>query len=276
MDGRTPSLGNAQIVCHCLLIETDREGLILVDTGLGLADVYHPNLRLSRFFQRLMRLPLKESETAARQIEQLGFDTKDVRHIVLTHLDFDHAGGLDDFPGATVHLLAAERAVADAQRSWLDRQRFRPQQWNRRDMWQTYAPAGEHWFGFECVRSLHGVAGDVLLVPLSGHTLGHAGVAVEYQGRWLLHAGDAFFHADEMDPIKPHCPPGLRLYQTFMEQDRAARLENQARLRELSRSFSDQVRVFCAHDEAEFAALSREHAAPMARPKPHVVPQYKN
>jgi glyoxylase-like metal-dependent hydrolase (beta-lactamase superfamily II) len=24
-----------------------------------------------------------------------------VRHIVLTHLDFDHAGGLEDFPEAT-------------------------------------------------------------------------------------------------------------------------------------------------------------------------------
>ena len=31
---------------------------------------------------------------------------EDVTDIVLTHLDFDHAGGLDDFPAATVHLRA--------------------------------------------------------------------------------------------------------------------------------------------------------------------------
>jgi glyoxylase-like metal-dependent hydrolase (beta-lactamase superfamily II) len=36
------------------------------------------------------------------QVQRLGFDPRDVRHIVLTHLDFDHAGGLDDFPHATV------------------------------------------------------------------------------------------------------------------------------------------------------------------------------
>jgi glyoxylase-like metal-dependent hydrolase (beta-lactamase superfamily II) len=30
--------------------------------------------------------------TAIRQLEQLGFDPRDVEHIVLSHLDFDHAG----------------------------------------------------------------------------------------------------------------------------------------------------------------------------------------
>ena len=43
--------------------------------------------------------------------------------MVLTHLDFDHAGGLDDFPAATVHLLAEERDAAVARRSALDRTR---------------------------------------------------------------------------------------------------------------------------------------------------------
>lgn len=45
-------------------------------------------------------------------------NVRDVRHIVLTHLDFDHAGGLDDFPEATVHMLQIERDVAVAQRSY--------------------------------------------------------------------------------------------------------------------------------------------------------------
>jgi glyoxylase-like metal-dependent hydrolase (beta-lactamase superfamily II) len=33
-----------------------------------------------------------------RQIERLGFRREDVRHIVITHFDFDHIGGLVDFP----------------------------------------------------------------------------------------------------------------------------------------------------------------------------------
>ncbi|MCT9113339.1 MBL fold metallo-hydrolase [Streptomyces mirabilis] len=39
---------------------------------------------------------------------ELGFDRTDVRHIVLTHFDADHIGGLSDFPHAQVHVTAAE------------------------------------------------------------------------------------------------------------------------------------------------------------------------
>jgi hypothetical protein len=74
--------------------------------------------------------------TAIRQIERLRLRPSDVRDVVLTHLDFDHAGGLDDFPGATVHLLKRERDAATAQRIWLDRQRIRPQQWSTSANWR--------------------------------------------------------------------------------------------------------------------------------------------
>lgn len=92
----------AHLVCHCLLIETDRHGLVLVDTGFGLKDVHHPHRwpepRIPLFFRSLLNIRLREAGTAARQVEALGFARSDVRHIVLTHLDFDHAGGLEDFP----------------------------------------------------------------------------------------------------------------------------------------------------------------------------------
>jgi len=60
---------------------------------------------LSRFFLFLLSPDFREEHTALRQIERLGYHPRDVRHIVLSHLDFDHAGGLDDFPHATVHML---------------------------------------------------------------------------------------------------------------------------------------------------------------------------
>ena len=130
MDGRSRSLlERGHLACHCLLIETP-DSLVLVDTGLGLRDVADPQSRLSRFFLTLLRPEFREQMTAVRQVERLGFDPADVRHILLSHLDFDHAGGLDDFPNATVHMLASEREHAVRQRSWLDRQRFRPQQWS--------------------------------------------------------------------------------------------------------------------------------------------------
>lgn len=259
MDGRTPGvLTRGQLCCHCLLVESG-QGLVLVDTGLGLRDCASPRTRLSAFFLALLSPDLREEMTAARQIERLGFRRGDVRHIVLTHLDFDHAGGLDDFPEASVHMMAAERDYAVLQKTWLDRQRFRPQQWyDTRPRWKVHAPdRGGRWFGFDCVSDIPGLPPELLMVPLPGHTHGHAGIAVRGDdGRWLLQAGDAYFHHREMDLQRPWCTPGLRLYQTLMEKDRRRRLGNQRRLRDLKRRHGAEVRICCGHDPVEFEQLT--------------------
>ena len=215
MTTRAPAHGKAGVferahfAAHCLLIESD-DGLVLVDSGLGLGDVADPEQRLSPFFLRVLKPEFRADMTAVRQIERMGFRSADVRDIVLTHLDFDTAGGLDDFPRARVHLLTRERDFAALQRTWLDRQRFRPQQWSTRNHWVTYTPDdNERWMGLPCVRHLCGLPPEVLLVPLAGHTLGHTGVAIQTEGGWLLHAGDAFFDPRELD-TSPRCRTGLR------------------------------------------------------------------
>jgi glyoxylase-like metal-dependent hydrolase (beta-lactamase superfamily II) len=275
MDGRTPGvLTRGHLCCHCLLLETDA-GLVLVDTGLGLGDCASPRTRLSAFFLALLKPEFREEMTAARQVEQLGYKRGDVRHIVLTHLDFDHAGGLDDFPNASIHMTDVEARYALLQKTWLDRQRFRPQQWgSTRPQWRVYGQdRGERWFGFDAVIDLHGLPDDILLVPLPGHTHGHAGVAVrDADGHWLLQAADAYFFHREMDLERPWCTPGLRFYQVLMEKDRKARLENQRRLRELRRAHGSQVTICCGHDPIEFEQLTgrpmgtpaREYAAGLA------------
>jgi glyoxylase-like metal-dependent hydrolase (beta-lactamase superfamily II) len=110
-DGRSDA-PQGVLVCHCLLIETDR-GLVLIDTGLApRMSIIRPNA-CRPFFLGLNIPQLRATETAVAQVRALGFDPADVRHIVVTHLDFDHAGGLEDFPNATVHVTAREKEVAD-------------------------------------------------------------------------------------------------------------------------------------------------------------------
>jgi glyoxylase-like metal-dependent hydrolase (beta-lactamase superfamily II) len=256
MDGVTRGLHSARLVCHVLLIESDR-GLILVDTGFGLRDVRESRPRLAEFFLDMLRPRFNESEAALRQVEALGFKREDVRHIVLTHLDFDHAGGIEDFPEARVHLLGAEFQAATHVRALIDVGRYRPAQWGDLARWRKYPMGGEKWFGFEAVRDLEGLPPDILLIPLVGHTWGHSGVAVYNEGRWLLHAGDAYFYRREIDWAGPVCPPGLRMYQRLMEVDRRMRLLNQRRLRLLNRDHSDEVKIFSSHDRVEFEKFIR-------------------
>jgi glyoxylase-like metal-dependent hydrolase (beta-lactamase superfamily II) len=244
----------ANICTHCLLIETGR-GLVLVDTGYGLQDVRRPHARLARTWPAVLNVDYQEADTALRQVEALGFSAHDVRDIVLTHLDFDHAGGIEDFPEARIHVMEAERDAAEnKRRGFVARQRYRTLQWDDVRDWRTYAAGGERWFGFATVRDLDGLPPEILMVPLPGHTAGHAGVAIDTGGGWLLHAGDAYLHGAQMR-LHPGLPPGLRIYESIMDTDRRARRRNQERLRELRCNHGSEVRVFCSHDTQELAAL---------------------
>lgn len=249
-------------VTHCLLIETG-QGLVLVDTGYGLQDVEQPRARLAWTWPTLLNARLSEGETALRQLEALGFSAGDVRHIVLTHLDFDHAGGIEDFPHARVHVMETERVAAERKRrGFATRQRYRPMQWDAVRDWRTYATGGERWFGFDAVHDLDGLPPEILMVPLRGHTSGHAGVAVQTGDGWLLNAGDAYLHRGQMDVAHPHCPWGLRAYQAIMDTDRPARRANQDRLRELKSSHGGAVTIFCSHDQHELMAFRGKTQVP--------------
>jgi len=251
--GRGGWLEPARLVAHCLLIEAG-DGLVLVDTGLGTPEADDPNL--IPFLTRLAIAPRPAmAETAIRQIEALGLDPGDVTHVIPTHLDFDHAGGLPDFPAAQVHVHAAELAAA-SDPPLPERLRYMQVQWAHGPKWVEHSAWGEQWFGFESVRPIEGIDAEIALIPLLGHSSGHCGVAVKDERGWLLHCGDAYFTASEV--ATPHsCPAGLSIFETVMGTDGKARRANQERLRELARDHGDEVRLICSHDESE---LERERA----------------
>ena len=242
-----------RFACHVLLIETE-QGLVLVDTALGTEALASPAAWTSPSFVRLVRPQIDESRTALRQLEARGFSAGDVRHVVLTHLDTDHAGGLADFPGAEVHLLAEEHAAASARATLRDRERYNPRHWAHGPLWRLHRPRGERWYGFEAVRDIPGLPPELLLVPLAGHTLGHTGVAIDVGSHWLLHCGDAYLdHAELQQPSAGSL--ALRLFQRTEATDDAARLANQARLRDLAAGVGEGMSIFCAHDPEELSRL---------------------
>lgn len=249
-----------EMVAHALVVETN-EGLVLVDTGIGLEDLRAPMKRLGTGFVVLTRPRLREEDTAVRQIERLGFKRKDVRHIVVSHLDVDHAGGISDFPEAQIHVHRDEHRAAMAPMTLNERNRYRKVHFAGNPRWELHETGGDTWMGFESVQA---VADDVLLIPLHGHTRGHCAVAVRTspavervaapRPEWLLHCGDAYFYHGEMEE-PPTCPIGLRVFQSTMAVDNRSREANAARLRTLHGEAGDRVRMFSAHCAKEYAAL---------------------
>ncbi len=229
------------VVCHCLLLE-DARGLALVDSGIGLLDVKNPTQRLGQELIDMAGFQFHEADTAVRRIERLGFRPSDVKHIILTHCDPDHVGGLADFPAARVH-LADEELTHALSGHW----RYVPGLFEHQPKWETYANKTRDWFGLQARRVNLDFASEILLVPLFGHTLGHCGVAIEQGGRWVLHVGDAYYLRAELDheddPVA-----ALAAQRADSDEQRIASLKQ---LRRLHAEHGDQIEMCGYHDITE-------------------------
>jgi glyoxylase-like metal-dependent hydrolase (beta-lactamase superfamily II) len=239
----TMKMPTAPMVCHVLLIETEN-GLVLVDSGYGTDDCSDPKrVGPSR---RIVRPILSREETVAHQIEHLGFARDDMRHIIITHLDMDHAGGMSDFPGARIHVTSAEALGAIWAPSRGEKIRYRSAQWAHKPNIVEHDPQGEKWRGFAAAKELDEISPGIALVSLPGHTRGHACVAVDAGHRWVLHAGDAFYHYGTLDgtPV----PRALWAMESLVAFNRKRVLDNHARLAELYQRKEPDLLIVCAHD----------------------------
>lgn len=247
----TMRLPGARLVCHVLAVETGT-GLLLVDTGYGTRDIAQPARRIGAM-RHLFRPALDPGETALHQIEELGFRAEDVTHIVTTHFDLDHTGGLADFPAAQVHVTAAEARGARSPATLLERGRYRSAQLSHRPRLVEHEPTGERWRGFAAARQLTGIDDGVVLVSMPGHTRGHAAVAVDAGDHWVLHCGDTFYHPGTLDG-SARVPLALRAQERLVAHDLRALRANQARIAELRASGRPDLMVVCAHDPGQFEA----------------------
>jgi glyoxylase-like metal-dependent hydrolase (beta-lactamase superfamily II) len=176
-------------------------GRCLVDTGQtahatspGYFSWWYPYFRLSRF-------ELTPDDEIAAQLGRAGVPPATVRWIVLTHLHTDHVGGLGAFVNAEVLVARAEWEPAQGLGG-----RFRgyqPQYWPRGIVPTLVDFAGPAIGPFRGSQDL-AADGRLVMVPLPGHTRGHAGLLVGDGQRFrCLCAGDAAHCAEELERQAP-------------------------------------------------------------------------
>ncbi len=197
------------------LVETDSER-ILIDTGL------HPGAcaDASAFYDRPESIGLFSLELDQPVHEQV--DAATITKIVLTHLHYDHAGGLSLLPSSIPLVVQRREWEAGHDPAAVDRNFFFPRDY-RDDEREVVLVDGDH--------DLLG-DGSIELLLTPGHTPGHQSVRI---GANLILGADVAHYASGLDDHR--FPP--------FADDHAEQRRSAERLRTLR---DDGARVIPGHD----------------------------
>jgi glyoxylase-like metal-dependent hydrolase (beta-lactamase superfamily II) len=172
----------------CLLVETDR-GPVLVNTGLGLDDYANPTW-MTQLFRIITEMPFDPNEAAINRVKQLGFNPENVKHIILTHMHFDHISGLSDFPRAKVHVHKREyEAFTEGKIRKFTEFAYIPRYIAHKPEFGLYDKSDSKWYDFDAIRLPF--EPEMYFIPLFGHSRGQCGLAIKTSTGWFFHAADA-------------------------------------------------------------------------------------
>lgn len=259
---QVPFLPSVSLPTRVTLLET-AEGPVLVDAGYARGYLESPKKDPVRWM--LLRPKPGAHQAACERIRAAGLAPSEVRHVVLTHLDFDHASGVRDFPAARIYVPESELGRAREPRNAVERYRYRdtaallsgrevvalaPRGGSGRPP-PTGAPGDDAESGLEATLSplaascapLPGLSDALRVVSLPGHTEGHVGVAWRDAEGMHVHAGDALFDVRELDPGAS--PPLVAKLAQALHGD--AREAGRSR-RTLARLREAGLRIYCSHD----------------------------
>ena len=164
-------------------------GLVVIDPAFG-RDIARALGRAPPWFRLVMGeaddlVPLGAALRAA------GLAPEDVTLALVTHVHWDHVGGLRDLPRAKIRLADAELRFARDLHGTVDRGTFPFVLAPVFGRLAGFAFDGPPVLGFAASKDLLG-DGSILAVPLPGHTPGSAGYLVRSKdGRSWLFVGDA-------------------------------------------------------------------------------------
>lgn len=234
---------------QCFLIEhSDR--LVLFDTGIDpaiLSDKDYIKQAIGRFLlPRIFRLQVAEGDRIDQVLASAGVAASDIQTAVISHLHFDHVGGIAQIPQADLLVSDQEWAIlseSHPEREWILREHIEipSAKWRQISFEPTDDPLFE---GFD---GIHDVAGDgsMVLIPTPGHTPGSMSLLIRQEG-WapILLVGDLTY---ETALLEQDIVPGTG--------DRETLLASFAKVRRL-KELLPGLAIVASHDFAAEEAVS--------------------
>lgn len=238
------------------LIET-RTGLYLWDTG------YAEHFRAAtasgvyRLYAWVTPIAFEPEESLQGQLRAHGVAPADIHTLLLSHFHADHIAGMRDFPGAR---LMASQTGWDAVRSLSGfaavRQAFVPELLPAdiearlgfvESVPETDLPAALQ--PFSRGRDITGT-GEIYIVDLPGHAVGHIGAFVLQESGWTLLASDAAWTPESFQQLR-----GPSELSFIIQHRRAPYYDTLRRLHQLHGAGQAQIRI-THEDTADYVPLA--------------------
>ncbi len=228
-----------------------RDGLVLFDTGADPALVTDPNYvssPIGRFIlKKVFRFHIGPEDALDKRLEAANLSAADVSKVVVSHLHFDHIGGIGHVPQAELLLGEADWQRLNAphpEQDWFLREHIElpGAKWKPIEFEPTSDPLLAPFGGcYDCMGD-----GSLMLLPTPGHTPGSLSLLVRSEGLPpILFVGDLTY---ELEPLHDDQVPGIgdadQLKASF------------AKVRALEKALPDLV-VIPSHDPTASEKLAR-------------------
>ena len=211
-------------------VETDN-GWVLFDTGCDPRVGEDPVGvwgRLASAFQ----IDMTEEDHLVSRLASLGLGPTDIRHVVVSHLHMDHAGGMQFFPESTIHVQTTEM-----------RHGMYPDHISAAGFVRTDFDRSE--LTYELAEGDFEVVPGVWAIFTPGHSPGHQSLLVQLPSGPFLITGDAAYEHRQLERCIP--PP--------VACDDAQAVYSLKRLRGMQ--LRDDVHVIVSHDADAWPSLER-------------------
>jgi glyoxylase-like metal-dependent hydrolase (beta-lactamase superfamily II) len=231
------------------LVEHPGVGPVLIDTGLPKAVADEGARALGFAAGMAYTIEMEPEHAVVEQLPARGVDPMDVRVVVMTHLHYDHAGGIAAFPQATFVVDADEWRAARSggfTKGYARKLFDHPFDWREVDFDD---PRVTSFASFGRTIDLFG-DGSVRLLSTPGHSAGHMSVLLRLEsGRELLLTADAAYARRTIDE---------ELVPVLVEDVHRYRRS----LREIRRYVAQtpDADVICGHDREGWPAVRDTYA----------------
>lgn len=172
------------------------KGNILIDTGWYTDVRTNPIKHLSAPLYMASKPKLPEGKAINEQLKNLNIETKDLDYVFLTHMDCDHASGLELVKDAKKIMISEEEFKAINKGNVRYAKRF----WSGINI-ESFKMEESEYGPFNRAYDVYG-DGTVVLIDAKGHTKGNIVVMVKNNNKFALITGDCGYAKDSWESLR--------------------------------------------------------------------------